>query len=587
MTWMRPLLRQLGVARGKVLLMIQDGQPTRVREFVRSLLAVEPGLYVCTEIDDLLAAPPEATIIFNVRSEFAGWLNVNRPVFSRNRWRVVLWAPPGESERLMSMAPDFMDWISHVTICPPGPSNFALANLRACSSEIGVTWVGEGLDETLRAWRPDREVRTLSIRRTYAGIMQVLKRHPNVAFVVRDVNSAAQATRLRWALAEAQHVGLVIVTESLYNVPGFRTVGSQPLTWPAATERLRTAAAPHPALLASLLDLEPTAIELACRLAANVGWSAILLTLQGDADPGATLDNIASTSYDRPVREFHDSIVHALSLADTAQDLWSVFCADQIERTEDIAVSWASRPPAPVVLSRQFLPWVPGEFVVEASLRTPGIATSEARRVAACWASALKHPDIAETWCDDLAVLGHAARARAEAGAAFVLALLAHGMPGLANSVASQFSWRLVPYQVALDIAKVFLAIDPQRALDWIEGTGAGLNHTLSGEEVVLRAWARGGNSLLTEAYSPGEAVEALLRKLGARQIRDLMSQRFGATGFTPALVPARRLVTEVIEWLRRHDRLLELPEAVARARPELRSESRALASRLGAPPFS
>ena len=587
MTWVRPLLRQLGVAHGKVLLMIQDGQPTRVREFVRSLLAVEPGLYVCTEIDELLAAPPEATIIFNVRGEFAGWLNVNRPVFARNRWRVVLWAPPGESERLMSMAPDFMDWISHVTICPPGPSNFALANLRAFSSEIGVTWVGEGLDETLRAWRPNGEVRTLSMLRTYAGIMQVLKRHPNVAFVVRDVNSAAQATRLRWALAEAQHVGLVIVTESRHNVPGFRTVESQPLTWPAATDRLRTAAAPHPALLASLLDLEPTAIERACRHAADVGWSAVLLTLQGDADPGATFGNTASTIYDRPVREFHDSIVYALSLGDTAQDLWTAFCADQVERTEDIAVSWASRPPAPVVLPRQFLPWVPGELVVEASLRTPGIATSEARVVAACWASALKHPDVAETWCDDLVVLDHAAQARAEAGAAFVLALLAHAMPGLAHVVASQFSRRLVPDRVALDIAKELLAIDPQRALDWLEGTRAGLSNNPCGEEIVLRAWARGANSSLTEAFPPGEAVEVLLHKFGTRQIRDLMSQRFGATGFTPALVPARRLVSEVIEWLRMHDRLLELPEAVARASPELRSESRALAGRLGASSFS
>lgn len=587
MTWARPLLRQLGVARGKILLMIQDGQPARVREFVRSLLVVEPELYVCTEIDELLAAPPEATIIFNVRSEFAGWLNVNRPVFSRNRWRVVLWAPPGEAERLMSMAPDFMDWISHVTICPPGPSNFALANLRACSSEIGVTWVGEGLDETLRAWRPDGEVRTLSIRRTYAGIMQVLIRHPNVPFVVRDVNSAAQATRLRWALAEAQHVGLVIVTDSLHNVAGFRTVGSQPLTWPAATNRLRTAAAPHPALLASLLDLEPTAIDRACRLAEDVGWSAVLLTLQENADPGATLDHIASTFYDRPIREFHDSIVHALSLGDTAPDLWSAFRAGQVDNSEDIAVSWASKPPAPVVLSRQFLPWVPGEFVVEASLRTPGIATSEARRVAACWASALKHPDVAETWCDDLAVLEHAARARARAGAAFVLALLAHAMPDLAHSVASQFSWKLVPEQVALNIASELLAIDPQRALVWIEGTRPGLNNTAYGEEVVLRAWARGANSLLTEAYPPGEAVEGLLRKMGTSQIRELMSQRFGATGFTPALVSARRLVNEVIEWLRREGRLLELPEAVAQARPELRSESRAVARLLGAPPFS
>ena len=601
MSWTDPLRRQFALARGKVLVMVQDGRPARARELALALAPLTPKLYVCDDLEVLVAAPEGATLVLLVRPDWAPWLNANRPIFARMRWRAVLWVEPGDTARLMSAAPDFMDWISHVTVCPAGAPRFACLNLSAHEDEVGVRWVGEGLEEALAAWRPGLEARTLTMRRTHASLVRSLERYRDVPIVMRDVASASEATRLRWALAEARYPGLCVVADSSHDVPGFEVIKDQsPLPWGDAARRLRAAGAPEPGLLAAVLDLEPEAVDLACRLSEEVGWDVVVRGITGVPDPGAELGRLAHERRkdeapgsgsscarrgvsrpvsDERVQRFHDGIIPTLAAADVAPDLWSAYQSASAVDDDPVAVSWASQPPGPVALPRRFIPWVPGALVVEASLRCPGLTSKHARQVAAIWARRLWQPDVAASWCERLEVLEQAERDGWGEELRFGLKLIESGELSVARKVLASIPPGPVEPGVALEIAAALLDSEPRLALEWVFHNLA--QGPIGGEEreVFLRAWARKAEYELLFSWMPdpaGEIAHMLRGAFSPAEWSDLMARAFGMPESAAAGVEL------AIQWLRDHRRLLELPGVLARARPELRVRWHALADQLG-----
>lgn len=623
MTWTAPLLRHLGLARGKVLLLVQEGKPACVRELVRAIAAIEPGLHVCTRVEDLLAIPDGATIVLNIGRESGAWLNTHRPMFSRNRWRVVLWVNEGESVGLGAAAPDFMDWVTHVTACPSRPPAFALANIQALASERFIIWTGGELDETLRAWRPNGDIRVLDRYSDYRGLVRVLKklrgmplvRHLDYRYLDNysaNYNGKIALRKLRWAMAEARHDGPCIVNWLRANIPGFWSLHAAPTPWAAAEQCLRTAGAPQPGLLAALLDLEPEAIELAVALAADTGWDKIVETVHAADDPGGALGRMAQTrgrvsredlmsrsvpscvlrgnagpSFAHEIREFHESVVPILNAADTAPDLWTLYMADRAPRNDVVADLWAARPPGPVPLPERFIPWLPAQAIVEASLRTLGVASAADFKKVVLWDTYLRHSVFTyEGWSWGFDSWSTVVRASGEL-LAFARTLFEHGQPQLAGVVLDGVLGRASPDEV-LAMMPWLVRVDPQRVLEWLgwERAHPALEHPARndpnwGETFVRQAWVRGATPPNAHARDYAytakfteQIVQLLHRHVDADERRRLFAQ-LGVGGLT---------TVEAIEQLRHEGRLLDLPRALRATSPANTCVGSKLDEWLGAP---
>lgn len=621
MTWLAPLVRHLALARGKVMLSVLDGRGARLREFIRTIAATAPELLVCTELDELLVAPAGATVVLNLRPELASWLNVNRPIFSQRAWRLVLWVDVAHNLAVRSQAPDFMDWVSRVVLCPEGCHEFMVASLAAHVIEPGIIWRGEGLDGVLRTWPPGCTARAISLRQTYRRLLAQIQRYPGEIFIAHDLTSTAAGTRLRWALAEARHTGLCIVPEGEHTVIGYRTLDNTVLPWDQAARLLRSAGAPHPGNLAALLDLEAVAVQLACDLAPRAGWGELNRIINEADDPGAALGRLAlehglftredvedrqtpsclsrgapASTPSEEIGRFHAAVTHALERADKAPDLATLYTATRgtgidatltewwlptCERSAPrpgVVLAWASAPPGPIDLPRRVLPWTDVDLLVEASIRSRGASPP-----AGIWAAHLKRHDPAEVWCADPVTLTRARAQQATDGLHFALQLLQRGVSpdGLLRSLPA------IPYEnvdLKFAIASQLVLQQPQMAIDWLTSNlPSDFQWDERFEQVRDAAWARGADFGVDAHYygnfgEPAGLTELFRTVFQAREIDGFMRAHFGVSG--QARIP------QALDWLRTHGRLREALAFIVAARPDLRPRCQRLAARLSLDPL-
>lgn len=95
-------------------------------------------------------------------------------------------------------------------------------------------------------------------------------------------------TRVRWALAESGRRGQCVLERPGGSARGWWPVSDVVMDVHDAADRLHAGYGERAALIAALLDLEPGAVELACRLQPGDA-PALVERLRGVTDPGAEL----------------------------------------------------------------------------------------------------------------------------------------------------------------------------------------------------------------------------------------------------------------------------------------------------------
>ena len=294
--WLSRIVRVLHLGGDKVIVLVRGAVPARLRALVQILMDIDAGLHVYTRAPDIMDAPPGALMLLAPRAQDIGWLNLHRPLFVERRWRVVLWADDALVLALKARAPDFFDWISHVVSCPDAAGDrvpdFARAGLHSAPAYPGVVWHGGDLDAALAAAFPGEAVARASARGAYAEMVESVQQAASSAgqdwLMWTGAADARDVVRVRWAMAETGRRGRSILDSPGCAAPGWWPAGGVCMDVHDAAERLRALAGARAALLAALLDLEPGAIALAERLAADA-LTGLVPGLRHAGDAGAVL----------------------------------------------------------------------------------------------------------------------------------------------------------------------------------------------------------------------------------------------------------------------------------------------------------
>lgn len=399
-----------------MIVLVTEAQPARLRELVLALLDMDDrgaGLHICTKASPLLDVPLGATVVLRLRAEDNTWLNYTRPIFAERQWRAVLWDEDGATLDIKATAPDFFDWISHVVECPGGVPGFAVRGLQSAPPFPGVIWRGAGFARALAAAAPDAGTTALSARAPYAEMVATARQAPGW-LVYRDLASARDLVRLRWALAESGRSARCALIEPTVKAPGWWPVSDAFATWEQMLDEIGGDDAAAAALVAALLEREPGTGALAGALRqAGTGLDEIAVELRSAADPGAALARMAHArglirAEDVIERSAAPAVLRGLDHDATIEQAraqlgasvhaalaaWRAGRADEWSLAEAAMSSWAATAPADV-------PALPAErperwssvYWLEATLgqRQPAPA-------ALAWAQELAHADVVAHW---------------------------------------------------------------------------------------------------------------------------------------------------------------------------------------------
>ena len=296
--WLSRIGRVLHLAREQgLVVLVTDAVPTQLRALMVALgdIARDTGapLRACVHAQQVLSAPVGSIVVLEVHPRESAWLNENRPLFSERCLRVVLWADSDAVGMLKRDAPDFFDWISHAIPCPERDvPAFAVAGARCATRYPGIVWRGEALAQTLACAYPDASLQQVAMPSFlrpggYARLLKVMGETPGWLAIER-VGASLAVARIRWAMAESGRTGNVVLVDPDCDAPGWWSVSDELMTWRAASYRLEQL--DSSAVVAALLDLEPSAVDLAAELAVHGRWSDELAKRLARADdPGAAL----------------------------------------------------------------------------------------------------------------------------------------------------------------------------------------------------------------------------------------------------------------------------------------------------------
>jgi len=284
-------------------MLVDRATPARLREAYLQLRASDPGTDAIADPRRLTAVPSGATVILVLASPISAedvtWLNLNRPIVSDRRLRIVLWCEPATTAALARGAPDLFDWIMTRVDCPPAPVAHAVADVQAAirARAPGVAWDGPGLEGTLAAIRPHRPVRRVAVA-SYRSMLDVLTAREPGWLLLDGIDTAFQLRRLRWAMAEAGRRVIVfrpIEHDFEPTAPGWWTVSAALV--PFSTAAAAITAVGGTGRIAVLTGLAPDACAYACfALRHGVASDELEALLAAAPDPRAALRDLAARS---------------------------------------------------------------------------------------------------------------------------------------------------------------------------------------------------------------------------------------------------------------------------------------------------
>ena len=282
-----------------MLTLVDRAAPSRLREAFLRLHARDPATDLIVDVQQLAELPLGTTVMLAITPSISAgalaWLNLNRPVIADRRLNIVLWCEGDEAAVLARGAPDFFDWISARVDCPPAPTAFAVADVKAAirARVPGIAWAGPGLEETLAAVRPGRPIRRVAID-SYESMIDALTSRERGWLVLDGINSDFHLRRLQWAMAETGRRVIVFRRAGEKTLPGWRTVQAEHLEIADAVKLLAWAGGRGP--LAALTGLDPLATAIAVSLLRRgIGAARLEQLLTAPTDPFTTLQAIAQS----------------------------------------------------------------------------------------------------------------------------------------------------------------------------------------------------------------------------------------------------------------------------------------------------
>lgn len=211
MEWLARVELALRLASAGVIVLVDGARDAHLPALLRALSRARPDVAVCLSPGELDAQPPGAWIVYRPAPRDAEALNMGRPRFARDRWRVVLWCDAEASATLARGAPDFFDWISHRVEAPRTPAPFAVEALRLAAERVpGVVWKGPGAFDDVVVAAGERVGARVALGVNLAPLVAALRATPPDAWVVVDGVADDEAMfHLRCACAIAERRGRV------------------------------------------------------------------------------------------------------------------------------------------------------------------------------------------------------------------------------------------------------------------------------------------------------------------------------------------------------------------------------------------
>lgn len=359
--WLTRLRRLIHLSDGGRLILLEDAGPAVLRPVVRTMIDLDADTRVCLDAGALATLPAASLVLLRLRLAEADWLNLNRPLFARQSLRAVLWGEPGVAAELHARAPDFVDWISHIVVCPELVPAFVIASLRAAPAFPGVVWRGPiDPEKAVAAAFPGTPCQRRAWPRKYTDVLAALREAAPGWLVWDGLPNVRACHRLRIALREVGRADLrCIVLDPPKPALGFWPIDTRQADWETAAATLGN---PR---LAALSGLEPLTLE----GLANLHTPDLDTFLRHTDDPGAALARIAPDVVDPMDLATFRAPPHILRAI--APDL--AFASTITTRVEQALVRWyeiAEDPDKPVPTAA----WTatPNELVIwSAAPRSP------------------------------------------------------------------------------------------------------------------------------------------------------------------------------------------------------------------------
>lgn len=298
-----------------MLVLLREARPVWLGPVVRVLSPAPPWakderelMRVCMTAPELATVERGSRVLLRVRAEDSTWLNLYRPIIADLELRLVLWADGETAATLAREAVDFVSWLVRVIEVPPAAlPAFVVEGMRAGLDAGGeLVWRGPLLSETLQAAGWEQEVIELDAAGDHATMLAALAQ-PGLP-VVTGVQSERDVWRVRMALAHAGRALAWVACDPKVAIAGARVLDARLADWDEATERLREAGCPHPALLAAWLDLDPARIE-AARAGQLDAGSAQGVVSEADAELKELLTKLRELGDETPSWALVDALV--------------------------------------------------------------------------------------------------------------------------------------------------------------------------------------------------------------------------------------------------------------------------------------
>lgn len=283
----------LRLADAGILVLIELEKPEQLGRLVRAVLSIEPDFDLFTGARALLNADPGQCILFVPDVGEATWLNQERPILAQRRLRVLMTCSKQEAAEIAHGAPDFFHWISHWMEAPRGSWAPVIRGLREASNrEEPIAWEGGDFEATFVEVFGEIKRISLSAAQPYPELVESFRTQTQW-LVVTDVDGPFRRRRICWAMAESSRKGKLVVLDPKGSLDGFARVTSVPMPLKEAEKRLCEAGAKLAAKLATILDCEVEAIELAAQLLAKGIAEDDCLAVWKEEDPGVALVRLA------------------------------------------------------------------------------------------------------------------------------------------------------------------------------------------------------------------------------------------------------------------------------------------------------
>ena len=213
MDWVGRVELALHLATSGVIVLVARARDAHLPALLRALRRAHPAVAVCLSPAELDALPPDAVVVYRPDPADADALNMGRPRFARDRWRVALWCAEATTVALARGAPDLFDWISHRVEAPQTPAPFAVEALRLAATKVpGIVWKGPGAFEAVVEAAGERVGARVALGADLAPLVEALRETPMDAWVtVEGVFDDEGMFDVRCACAIASRRGRVAV----------------------------------------------------------------------------------------------------------------------------------------------------------------------------------------------------------------------------------------------------------------------------------------------------------------------------------------------------------------------------------------